>query len=84
VGDRIVIYILICIGAVLLGLAVFLATAFKIVRRGALTFEIDGFYTHVMDGDPGPIIREFRVSGPGKSPQIADSAVKTVCVRNRV
>ena len=52
--------ILICIGAVLLGLGAILAIAFKIVRRGALTFEIDGFYTHVMDGDPGPVIRDVQ------------------------
>ncbi|MDG5751911.1 patatin-like phospholipase family protein [Qipengyuania sp. XHP0211] len=52
--------ILICIGAVLLSVAVILAIAFRIVRRGALTFEIDGFYTHVMDGDPGPIIRDVQ------------------------
>lgn len=33
---------------------------FKVFRRGALLFEVDGFYTHVMDGDPGPIIRDVQ------------------------
>lgn len=52
--------ILLCIGAVLLGELVLGLILFKIFRRGALTFRIDGFYTHVMDGDPGPIIRDVQ------------------------
>ncbi|MEZ5680729.1 MAG: patatin-like phospholipase family protein [Erythrobacter sp.] len=33
---------------------------FKVFRRGALTFEVEGFYTHVMDGDPGPLFRDIQ------------------------
>jgi hypothetical protein len=33
---------------------------FKVFRRGALLFEVEGFFTHVMDGDPGPIIRDVQ------------------------
>ena len=35
-------------------------TVFKVFRRGALTFEIDGFYSHVMDGDAGPLFRDIQ------------------------
>lgn len=33
---------------------------FKVFRRGALLFEVEGFYTHVVDGDPGPILRDVQ------------------------
>ena len=52
--------ILLCIGAVVAGLAIVGAIALTIFRRGALTFEVDGFYSHVMDSDPGPIIRDVQ------------------------
>ena len=33
---------------------------FKVFRRGALTFEVEGFYTHVMDGDPGQLFHDIQ------------------------
>ncbi|WP_369026263.1 patatin-like phospholipase family protein [Qipengyuania sp. RANM35] len=35
-------------------------TVFKVFRRGALTFEVEGFYSHVMDGDSGPLFRDIQ------------------------
>ena len=52
--------ILLCIGLTVVGLIVLGAIALKIFKRGPLTFRIDGFYTHVMDGDPGPVIRDVQ------------------------
>ncbi|WP_324828592.1 patatin-like phospholipase family protein [Qipengyuania zhejiangensis] len=46
--------------ATLVILAVLGFLAFKVFQRGALRFDIDGFYSHVMDGDPGPIIRDVQ------------------------
>jgi len=46
---------------------------FKVFRRGALRFDVEGFYTHVMDGDPGPIIRDVqRDATPPESCRIDD------------
>ncbi|MFA6220482.1 MAG: patatin-like phospholipase family protein [Erythrobacter sp.] len=44
----------------LVALASLALVAFKVFRRGALLFEVEGFYSHVMDGDPGPIIRDVQ------------------------
>jgi len=52
------------VGVTLLALAVFGYLAFKLFRRGPLTFEIDGFYTHVVDGDVGPFIRDVQADVP--------------------
>ncbi|MBX7481960.1 patatin-like phospholipase family protein [Qipengyuania qiaonensis] len=52
------------VAVTLLALAVFGYLAFKLFRRGPLTFEIDGFYTHVADGDVGPFIRDVQADVP--------------------
>ncbi len=51
-------------GVTLLALVVIGYVAFKLLRRGPLTFEIDGFYTHVVDGDVGPFIRDVQADVP--------------------
>lgn len=54
-------------GSFLLGVLVTLValvsiglTVFKVFRRGALTFSVEGFYSHVVDGDPGPLFRDIQ------------------------
>ena len=52
------------VAAGLLGVAALVFFAFTLFRRGALTFRIDGFYTHVVDGDVGPFIRDVQADVP--------------------
>lgn len=52
------------VGATLLFLIAAGLLVFRIFRRGPLTFAIDGFYTHVLDGDPGPFIRDVQADVP--------------------
>lgn len=52
------------VAAGLLGVAALVFFAFTLFRRGALTFKIDGFYTHVVDGDVGPFIRDVQADVP--------------------
>ncbi|MEX0341235.1 MAG: patatin-like phospholipase family protein [Erythrobacter sp.] len=52
------------VGATLLALAVLGFVAFKFFRRGPLTFQVDGFYSHVVDGDVGPFIRDVQADVP--------------------
>lgn len=48
------------VAVTLVVLAVIGLLAFKIFRRGPLTFEVEGFYTHVMDGDAGPLFHDIQ------------------------
>ena len=52
------------VGATLLALGVFGCLAFRLFRRGPLTFAIEDFYTHVVDGDVGPFIRDVQADVP--------------------
>ncbi|WP_421989646.1 patatin-like phospholipase family protein [Qipengyuania sp.] len=52
------------VGATLLALGVLGYVGFRLFRRGPLTFAIDGFYTHVVDGDVGPFIRDVQADVP--------------------
>ena len=38
--------------------------AFTLFRRGPLTFKLDQFYDHVVDGDIGPLIRDVQADVP--------------------
>ena len=48
----------------LAGVAALVFFAFTLFRRGPLTFKLDGFYDHVVDGDVGPIIRDVQSDVP--------------------
>ncbi|MEP0562310.1 MAG: hypothetical protein ABJC54_12420, partial [Qipengyuania citrea] len=52
------------VAAGVLGVAALAFFAFTMFRRGPLTFQIDGFYTHVADGDVGPLIRDVQADVP--------------------
>ncbi len=52
------------VAAGILGVVALVFFAFTVFRRGALTFQIDGFYTHVVDGDVGPFIRDVQADVP--------------------
>ena len=52
------------VGATLLALGVFGYLAFRLFRRGPLTFAIEDFYTHVVDGDVGPFVRDVQADVP--------------------
>ena len=46
------------------GIAALVFFAVTLFKRGALTFKIDGFYSHVVDGDVGPFIRDVQADVP--------------------
>ena len=52
------------VAAGIAGIAALAFFAFTLFRRGPLTFQIDGFYTHVVDGDVGPFIRDVQADVP--------------------
>ena len=52
------------VAAGILGVAALVFFAFTLFRRGPLTFRIEGFYTHVVDGDVGPFIRDVQADVP--------------------
>ena len=52
------------VGATIVALGVLGYLGFRLFRRGPLTFEIDGFYSHVVDGDVGPFIRDVQADVP--------------------
>ena len=52
------------VAAGILGVVALVFFAFTLFRRGPLTFRIDGFYTHVVDGDVGPFIRDVQADVP--------------------
>ncbi len=52
------------VGATIVALGVLGYLGFRLFRRGPLTFEIDGFYSHVVDGDVGPFIRHWQADVP--------------------
>ena len=52
------------VAAGILGVAALVFFAFTLFRRGPLTFEVEGFYTHVVDGDVGPFIRDVQADVP--------------------
>ena len=52
------------VGATIVALGVLGYLGFRLFRRGPLTFKIDGFYSHVVDGDVGPFIRDVQADVP--------------------